>query len=118
MHCNWPRGLSSPYAAECSKILHSKFKDFADSGITVTAPGFYGPQFRNLRLEQEHPKLIESISTFKYQGLYVLNFEMETSGIYGFSSVLGHNALAIYTVIANRKSMDNLILKTLNTWAG
>lgn len=71
-------------------------------GITVTAGGFYGPQGRNIRLTPAVEDLNERLATFRWNGVPVTNLEMETSAIYGFAQALGHQALTVCLIIANR----------------
>ncbi len=72
-------------------------------GITLTAPGFYGPQGRKLRLEPIDPlQKLDLFAQFDFRGLQITNFEMETSAIYGLSNLLGHKGLSFNTIIANR----------------
>lgn len=71
-------------------------------GITLTASGFYGPQGRELRLPLAFPELNSLIETFGYEGKRISNFEMETSALYGLGKMLGHQALTICTIVANR----------------
>ena len=70
--------------------------------ITATAPGFYGPQGRNIRIAPSVKDLNERLASFEWDGTKVVNLEMETSAIYGLSRIMGHNALTICQVIANR----------------
>ena len=100
-HCNWNSSLASPYFVESSDFLREKFNDLS-AGITISAPGFYGPQGRILRLNTQDLQLNEKISAFRYNGDYFSNFEMECSAIYGLSKLLGHEALTICALIANR----------------
>lgn len=71
-------------------------------GITVTAPGFYGPQGRHIRLAPSIDHLNERLASFAWKGTPVTNLEMETSAIYGFARSLGHEALTVCLIIANR----------------
>ncbi len=113
-----------PYIAKGSDFLLAKLGFELTQGITATAPGFYGPQGRSIRLEPSKPNLNELLSSFVYNGLRVSNFEMETSALYGLSGLLGHEALTICAIIANRKkrmfsqdykaAVRNLIELTLN----
>mgnify|MGYP002525695756 CR=1 FL=1 len=94
-----------PYCVECSPTLYSKLKtqnSKLHTGITVTAPGFYGPQGRHIRLAPAIPDLNERLAAFSWNGVPVTNLEMETSAIYGFASALGHQALTVCLIIANR----------------
>ncbi len=101
-HTNWSNLLPSPYFADASKLLLEKIAFDMRKGITISAPGFYGPQGRILRLQTIDKQLNEKISAFEYQGRKITNFEMESSAISGLSALLGHNALTICNIIANR----------------
>ena len=97
--------ISIPYFFEGSrKLLNNIGEDFTQ-GITMTAGGFYGPQGRKLRLDQKTHKIIDRISSFKCKKQYVTNFEMETSAIYGLAALMGHEALSVNAIIANRVTM-------------
>jgi uridine phosphorylase len=76
------------------------------TGVTISAPGFYGPQGRVLRLPLADPKLNEKIESFVFGPHRITNFEMECSAIYGLSKLLGHEALTICLIIANRVKKD------------
>ena len=88
-------------------------------GITATANGFYGPQGRSLRLSTKVPDMNEYLNRFEYKNHKILNFEMETSALYGLSSMLGHHSVTICAVIGNRfsntfskdykKAVENLV---------
>ncbi|MBK6283980.1 MAG: nucleoside phosphorylase [Draconibacterium sp.] len=85
------------------KKLLSKFDDdIFRKGVTISAPGFYGPQGRVLRLPLAVPELNKQIEDFRYEHYKITNFEMESSAIYGLSEMLGHEALTICLIIANR----------------
>lgn len=71
-------------------------------GITATATGFYAPQNRTIRAKSVVPDLFNLIDPFGYDGLNITNLEMETSAIYGLASILGHQALALNVILANR----------------
>ena len=103
-HTSWSNKLPFPYVVKASDELMDKFGGDLRAGITATANGFFGPQGRSLRIPLASPDLNESIETFRYQGMSITNFEMETSALYGLSRLLGHQALTICTVIANRVS--------------
>ena len=123
-HSGWLEKLPYPYVAKCSPILKQKIGGDFFEGITATAPGFYGPQGRVLRLPTAITDLNEKLETFNYKGQRVTNFEMETSALYGLSALLGHNALTVCAIIANRirkeyskdykKTVDVLIEKILD----
>lgn len=99
----WDESLPTPYVVDASKKLLSKFTgDEFIKGVTISAPGFYGPQGRVLRLPLAMPGLNRSIEQFRFDDLKITNFEMESSAIYGLSKMLGHQALAVCLIIANR----------------
>jgi len=98
----WPEQLAQPYIVKCSEDLAKKIGFDMHQGITVTAPGFYGPQGRTLRMQLNFPDFIQKLETFRYKDERILNFEMETSALYGLGRSLGHNVLTICAVIANR----------------
>ena len=91
-----------PYIAEGAIRLRNHFMDGFHHGITVTCPGFYGPQGRVLRGQIAFPNLIDSLASFESRGHRVINFEMETSALYGLGRILGHHCLSISTIVANR----------------
>jgi uridine phosphorylase len=94
--------MSYPYISSAAGSLIKNFvKDF-HQGITVTCPGFYGPQGRVLRLGIRNPSLINRLTDFRFGQHRITNFEMETSAIYGLGKLLGHNCLAINAIVANR----------------
>ena len=102
-HTNWGKQLTSPYVVDCSELLFSKIhRDDTIAGVTISAPGFYGPQGRVLRLPLTDPRLNDKIESFIFEGHKITNFEMECSAIYGLSKLLGHEALTICLIIANR----------------
>lgn len=115
-----------PYIAKGSEALLKKFdtNDGYHHGITVTCPGFYAPQGRQLRLPVAYPNLVNNLSIFKHESHRITNFEMETSAIYGLGQLLGHNCLAVNTIVANRvnktfskdsaKGVDTMIEKSLH----
>jgi uridine phosphorylase len=103
MHqCNWNIDHVKPYIVKASGTLMDKFKDVPTRGFTMTAPGFYGPQGRKLRIGLFDPEMISKLQKFNYHGERIINFEMETSALYGLGALLGHNVLTICALIANR----------------
>lgn len=102
IQCDWPASLGIPYAVKATESLAKLFEADTVGGITLTAPGFYGPQGRQLRLPLAVPDMNERIARFYYQGRRITNFEMETSALYGLASLLGHRALTLCLAIANR----------------
>ena len=103
---DWDKDLPKPYAMKGSTYLLDKLTTGYRKGITLTAPGFYAPQGRELRLEVTDNTIIERASKFKYDGESVTNFEMETSALYLLSAMLGHEALTVCNIIANRVTGD------------
>jgi len=104
-HACWPENLSNPYIVKASGNLLSLFPDIK-KGITATAPGFYGPQGRTLRLNPNITNLHEKMESFNYKGNRIKNFEMETSALYYLGQSLGHNTLTICAIIANRLTKE------------
>ncbi len=119
-HMDWFNKKANPYVVENSKSLQQKL-DSEDifKGITATNIGFYGPQGRSLRLGLQDDKMNAKLANFKYLDQKITNLEMETSGIYGMSKLLGHNAVSMNVILANRatgefsaapqKTMEKLI---------
>ena len=105
-HAPWPKDLSTPYFIPGSERLINLFKPFSVSGITATAPGFYGPQGRFLRLPLTDPDMIKKLQSFSFKGHRIVNFEMETSALYGLGALMGHDMVTICTLIANRATGD------------
>jgi uridine phosphorylase len=94
--------FSRPYLCSASASLLKHFVEGFHRGITVTCPGFYGPQGRVLRLGLRQPSLLDALSHFTYGPYRIVNFEMETSGMYGLSKLLGHACVSLNVVVANR----------------
>ncbi len=101
-HTSWDKELATPYFADASKELIEKIGFDMRKGMTISAPGFYGPQGRILRLKTIDTSLNEKISAFEYEGRKITNYEMESSAIAGLSKLMGHNALTVCSIIANR----------------
>ncbi len=126
-HANWSSKLPYPYVVEGSEQLLEKIAFDLQKGITATASGFFGPQGRQLRIPLADPKLNEKIESFKYKEHRITNFEMETSALYGFGKLLGHNTMTVCAIIANRlaktyskdykKSVEKLIKLVLDRYA-
>jgi uridine phosphorylase len=123
-YLEWPDTLSYPYAVNANKELIELFhSENFTKGITISAPGFYAPQGRRLRLETFDNEINKKLSEFSYRGRTISNYEMESSAIYGLSGLLGHKALTICLVIGNRVTgefvqdykplMQDLALKVL-----
>jgi uridine phosphorylase len=102
-YLEWPDTLSYPYAVNANKDLMEMFQSLNfKKGITISAPGFYAPQGRRLRLETFDNEINAKLAEFSYRGRTISNYEMESSAIYGLSGLLGHKALTICLVIGNR----------------
>ncbi len=99
---NWHPDLPYPYFVKGSEFLLNKISGGMITGLTATAPGFYGPQGRVLRIPLQHPQLMDTMQKFRTGDQRIINFEMETSALYGLSKLLGHEALTVCAVIANR----------------
>jgi len=108
-HLGWPQTSSYPYAVDASEELISQFnnKGFIH-GMTISAPGFYGPQGRQLRIPLADENLNNKIRNFRFHNLKITNYEMESSAIYALASSLGHKALTVCAIIANRQRGDHL----------
>lgn len=91
-----------PYIAEGAISLRKHFTEGYIHGITATCPGFYGPQGRMVRASVAYPNMLDALASFSSRDQRILNFEMETSAIYGLGKVLGHHCLSISAVINNR----------------
>ncbi len=115
--------ITNPYAFSGSETLLNKFNEGYHNGITVTCPGFFGPQGRVLRLGLASPGLVDKLSHFNFNNHRITNFEMETSAIFGLGKLMGHECMSINTIIANRvvkefskdgnAAVENMIKKSL-----
>lgn len=112
-----------PYVVKGSEKLMNKLGKGFVIGNTVTAPGFYAPQGRQMRIPVSNPKLLDQITFFNHKDFWLTNFEMETSMLYAFARMLGHEAISINAILGNRvkrtftknpyKTIDSIILKVL-----
>jgi len=96
--------ITMPYVFSGSQLLLQKFDAGFHKGITVTCPGFYGPQGRVLRLGLASPQLVNKLTEFHFNGHRITNFEMETSAIFGLGKLLGHECMSVNAIVANRVS--------------
>ncbi len=103
-YMNWNERLARPYVVDIDKdLLNTLYEDGkVVKGVTMAAPGFYGPQGRVLRLMPTDPEFNEKVEKFEYKGYKITNYEMESSALYGLSNMLGHKAATICLIIANR----------------
>ena len=124
----WNLQKGRPYAIACSEVLEKRIEsNQMHKGITCTVGGFYGPQGRVLRLPIQDSDLNSKMDHFQFNGNRITNLEMETTAIYGLSALLGHNALSLNAIIANRangtfsddptQAVDQLIAYTLDKLA-
>jgi len=123
-HLILPRENGIPYVINADTTLLSYFEKDYVKGITVTNCGFYGPQGRVLRLPLSNPNLNERMASFNHLDRRITNLEMETAGIYGLSKLLGHKAISLNAIVANRATgefsidpkgtVDKLILDALD----
>jgi uridine phosphorylase len=124
-YTQWSPQKSTPYVVPVNKDLLSLFnsEEFL-KGITATNVGFYGPQGRKIRLGLQDDTLNEKMQSFRYKNEMITNLEMETSGIYGMARLLGHRAISLNAILANRANgsfsknpkgtIDRLILKIVD----
>ncbi|MGC9470529.1 MAG: nucleoside phosphorylase [Bacteroidales bacterium] len=121
----WPAELAHPYLVPADEALFSMLKDSnSAAGITISANGFYGPQGRSVRIPVAREYVLESLAAYRYREQRIVNFEMETSAIFGLSLLMGHRAATICAIIANRMTgeflsdykpvVDRMIEHTLN----
>jgi uridine phosphorylase len=94
--------ITQPYISRASASLLKHFVTNFHHGITVTCPGFYGPQGRILRLGIKNPELVNRLTSFSFGQHQITNFEMETSSIFGLGRLLGHNCMSLSAIVANR----------------
>ena len=103
-HVNWASRLPAPYVAQANEELVEQIGHDMIKGITISAPGFYGPQGRYVRAELAFPDLNEKIISFRYNDELITNFEMESSALAGLGELLGHRAMTVCAIIAGRVS--------------
>ncbi|PRX54805.1 nucleoside phosphorylase [Flagellimonas meridianipacifica] len=120
----WAEFDIHPYAVDCDNTLAERIlSNRIRSGITVTNSGFYGPQGRTLRIPARLRDFTNELSGFSFENRSITNLEMETAGIYGLAKLLGHRAISLNAILANRitgefsangfKTVDALIKYTL-----
>ena len=105
-HTGWSELLPKPYFIDADRELAELFADSTVEGITVAAPGFYGPQGRWVRLAPADIHLNEKVESFEYEGRRITNFEMESSALAGMAALMGHRAATVCTIIAQRIAQD------------
>jgi len=112
-----------PYQSTASTLLLEKLDEEIVKGVTLTCPGFYAPQGREVRLKPRFDQMIERLAGLRIEGKRLTNFEMETAGYYALGKLLGHEMLSLNAIVANRplkkfdqeaeKTVDHLIQKVL-----
>lgn len=105
-HTGWNEKLPYPYCVKGSQKLLDRIGFDMVKGVTASAPGFFGPQGRSVRAQIEYPDLNTKIDSFKFGDRKITNLEMETSALYGFGQIMGHNMLTVCVAIANRITHD------------
>ncbi len=105
-HMSWNPRIATPYFVNSSPELMNRIDDGFRRGITISAPGFYGPQGRELRLEIQDKNINDKIRSFRYAEKCITNYEMESSALFGLSALLGHSAATVCVIIANRYAKE------------
>ena len=105
-HTGWDELLPKPYFIDADSSLFELFRDTTLEGITISAPGFYAPQGRWVRLEPADKDLNAKIESFRFGERRITNFEMEGSALAGLAALMGHRAATICTIIAQRVALD------------
>lgn len=123
-HTRWNKLLAAPYFVKSDKELVEKIGFDMIKGITCSASGFYGPQGRHVRLELTNPQQNHLMESFEHEGLKITNYEMESAALAGLSAMMGHRAMTVCLIIANRysnnmnteykNSFNDLIIKVLD----
>lgn len=90
------------YGAKASEKLIKQFSSISQHGFTLTAPGFYAPQGRTVRMKSLLPDFLLDVSKTNFEGEIITNIEMETAAYYAFSASLGHEMISLNAILANR----------------
>ena len=107
MLVDWDKTWAAPYVVDADKELVERIgRDDMLRGYTIAAVGFYAPQGREVRLKLKDPELNEKIETFRYNGRPITNFEMESACLQGMAKLLGHKAMTVCCIIAQRRAED------------
>ena len=106
-HVNWNSLFCKPYVVDADQDLVERIgRDDMLRGNTIAAVGFYGPQGREVRVPLAEPELNNRIESFRHNGLRVTNYEMESSALQGLAKLMGHKAMTVCAIIANRRNND------------
>ncbi|MBO4447814.1 MAG: nucleoside phosphorylase [Bacteroidales bacterium] len=106
-HMNWARHLPDPYFVKASDKIIKAFEPYTVKGMTISAPGFYGPQGRVVRLGLAMPDMLDRCASFDHNGWKITNLEMEGSALAGLAGKLGHDAATVCCAIANRSLKES-----------
>lgn len=107
-YIKYPTKAASPYVVKADEELAKRIGgDDMVKGITISAVGFYGPQGREIRLPIASPNINSRIESFEYKGRKITNYEMESAPLAGFSRLLGHKAVTVCSVVANRVAKNS-----------
>jgi uridine phosphorylase len=107
-YIGYPKRAADPYVVEADPELTARIAaDDMVRGTTVSAVGFYGPQGRVLRLPLASPLLNERLERFEYRGARITNYEMESAPLAGFARLMGHRAVTVCSVVANRVALNS-----------
>ena len=108
-HMEWSTKKGAPYVANANPDLLARIMAHDSRmvpGVTIACGGFYGPQGRVLRAQLSDPNQNAKVESFEYKGMRITNFEMESSAVAGLASILGHRAMTVCMVIANRYAKE------------
>lgn len=106
-HVNWSPLHCSPYVVDSDKELVERIGHDMIKGVTISAIGFYGPQGRHVRLPLADPELNSKIESFRFEGHSITNYEMESSALAGLGKMMGHKAMTVCSIIANRVALES-----------
>ena len=106
-HVGWDKTWAAPYTVDADRELVERIGgEDMRRGYTIAAVGFYAPQGREVRLKLKDPELVEKIETFRYKGRPITNFEMESACLQGLARLMGHKAMTVCCIIAQRREED------------
>lgn len=106
-HTEWRHTWAAPYTVDADAELTARIgADDMRRGNTIAAVGFYAPQGRSVRLALADPDLNEKIESFRFRGNPITNFEMESACLQGLAKLLGHKAMTVCCIIAERRTTD------------
>jgi len=106
-HVNWSPFHCSPYVVSADEGLVDRIGYDMIRGVTISAIGFYGPQGRHVRLALADPDLNAKIESFRFGAYSITNYEMESSAIAGLGKLMGHKAMTVCAIIANRVALES-----------